>query len=80
MGWDRLLWATLAFDLIPGDDDMRAIGWQRDVRCGGQAAVWAVLFGFESEHDGRAGSFLTRLAEKPVSDAFIPEQAEEFEG
>jgi hypothetical protein len=26
LGWDRLLWPAFTFDLIPGDDDMRAIG------------------------------------------------------
>ena len=46
----------------------------------GQTAVRVVLLGFGPEHDGRAGSFLTRLTEKPISDAFIPEQTEEFEG
>jgi len=79
-GCDGFLWAAFAFDLIPGDDDMRAIGGQRDIRSSGQTAVRAVLLGFGPEHDGRAGSFLTRLTEKPISDAFIPEQTEEFEG
>ena len=51
-GCDGLLWAAFAFDLIPGDDDVRAIRWQRDIRCSGQTAVWAVLFGFGPEHDG----------------------------
>ena len=51
-GCDRLLWAAFAFGLIPGKDDMRAIGGQRDIRCSGQAAVGAVLFGFGPEHDG----------------------------
>ena len=46
----------------------------------GQTAVRVVLLGFGPEHDGWAGWFLARLAEKPVSDAFIFEQAEEFEG
>jgi len=73
LGCDRLLWAAFAFDLIPGNDDMWAIGRQRDIRCGGQAAVGAVFLGFWSEHDDRAGWFLARLAEKPISDAFMPE-------
>jgi hypothetical protein len=51
-GCDGLPWAAFAFDLIPGDNDMRAIGWQGDVGCSGQAAVRAVLFGFGPEHDG----------------------------
>ena len=80
LGCDRLLWATSAFDLIPGNDDMRTIGGQGDAGCSGQAAVWAVFFGFGPEHDGRAGWFLARLAEEPTSDAFMSEQAEEFEG
>ena len=50
-GCDRLLWAAFAFGLIPGDDDMRAIGGQRDIRCSGQTAVWTVLLGFGPEHD-----------------------------
>ena len=80
LGWDRLVWATLALDLIPGDDDMRAIGGQRHIGCSGQAAVGAILLRFGPEHDGRAGWFLARLAEKPISDAFMFKQAEEFEG
>ena len=80
LGYDRLFRAAFAFDLFPREDDMWAIGGQREVGCSGQAAVRAVLLGFGPEHDGRAGWFLARLAEKPTSDAFMSEQAEEFEG
>ena len=36
LGWDRFLWATLGFDLIPGDDDMRPDGSK-----GSPSRIWA---------------------------------------
>ena len=59
---------------------MWAFWRQSDLRCGGQAAVGAAFLGFGPEHDGWAGRFLARLAEKPVSNVFMSEQTDEFEG
>ena len=82
LGWDRLVWATLAFDLIPGNDGGMWALCERGSVAKKSSAAGGALIGVAGMHNsGLARSFVSGFfIGEEVLEPFLFWQAEQIEG